>query len=115
MEVGLPLKVDDHDPLPSHLRSLPMLFVPHRSCFSSSSSSKGNVSHSERQPGAISSSDPVFSPNDRLAERSIILQLLGAGERWDGRHVDDFILEDDEHEGLVDPERTEEAQEDCWW
>jgi len=61
----------------------------------------------ECQPGAMGSYDTRFPPYDRFAECAVVRVF---SERRDGGGVDALISKDNEYEGSVEPQTSEEVQ-----
>ncbi len=99
----MPLEIENEHPPPSRFRSSPLLppspILIH------------NTPSRNRHLEPIISHSRLLAPHHRPAQRSVVGNFLKARKRWYRGHVEDFGLEEDEHEGLEEPEGEEEGEE----
>lgn len=60
-----------------------------------------NLPHGKRELRPVRSTEALLAPHHRPTCSGIIRDALCAGERWHGRHVENFVLKDDQHEAFV--------------
>lgn len=51
--------------------------------------------------GSVRGADTLLAPYHGLTQGGVVGDTLGAGERWHGWHVENFILEKDQHNAFV--------------
>lgn len=69
-----------------------------------------NTPSRNRHLDPIISHSRLLAPHHRPAQRSVVGNFLKARKWWYRGHVEDFGLEEDEHEGLEEPEGEQEGE-----
>lgn len=102
----IPLKIKNNHPPLSSLRrrhiSLPL-------------SSHRHLPHRDRQPRAIHCGNALFAPHHGAALGGVVGDALRPRKWRHGRHVDDAVLEQDQHNAFVAPEHEQQRGEDEGW
>ena len=100
----IPLKITNNHPpplTPLRRRRIPLPLSSH-----------SHLPHRDRQPRTILCGDALFAPHHGAALRGVVGDTLRPGKWRHRRHVDDAVLEQDQHNAFVAPERDQKRGED---